>query len=90
MRTRFRVGPAGRLAMTVDYEIRSCRTGEVIGRCSGPNKIGACGQVEIGQSVACAGCNLCLLSGPSTAVPIPLSMTLCPVTLAAALGVELS
>jgi hypothetical protein len=64
-------------------------TDGVVSSCSGPCADGACPRVAIGEMVPCAGYGLALAGARDTR-PYAVSprMTLCPLTVAAALAVQ--
>ena len=65
------------------------RTGDIAWRCPGPDEQGACGLVAVGAEVPCIG--LALAEGDASGEPyiVPRHMTLCPMTLARSLGVQM-
>ena len=77
--------------MTSEHLLRILEggTGRETDRCTGPAADGSCPRVAIGDILPCAGCVLApAVIGPE-ALPYEVSRraTLCPVTLAAAMGV---
>lgn len=63
-------------------------TGKVT-RCPGPDERGACRRVAIGQQVPCIGRALVIVGLSDDPYVVPPQMTLCPLTLAAGLGVTM-
>jgi hypothetical protein len=64
-------------------------TGEVAWECPGPDERGACGRVAIGDEMPCIGKELTLAGEDDEPYVVPPCMTLCPVTLAFAIGVHM-
>lgn len=64
-------------------------TGEVVWHCPGPNKIGACRRIAIGEEVPCVGRVLVLVGTPDEPYVVPRHMSLCPLLLAESLGVTM-
>lgn len=75
---------AGRKLHIVAYD---AHTGEVVWHCAGPDARGACRRtgVHIGDEVPCIGRLLTIVGSDGEPYEVPVQMTLCPVTLAAAL-----
>jgi hypothetical protein len=65
------------------------RTAEVAWRCPGPDARGACPRVAIGALIPCVGRALTVASADEEAYVVPPGMTLCPLTLAQAMGVHM-
>lgn len=63
--------------------------GEAGWQCPGPDERGACERVAIGEEVPCIGRALTVVGTTDDLYVVPAHKTLCPVTLALALGVTM-
>jgi hypothetical protein len=71
---------------TLDIIAYDPKTGSVAWHCPGPDARGACPRVAIGEEMPCIGKTLVVLGATEDPYVVAPHMTLCPVTLALALG----
>jgi hypothetical protein len=64
-------------------------TGEVAWHCPGPDARGACRRVAIGAEMPCIGKALTIVGSDDDAYVVAPHMTLCPLTLALAMGTSM-
>ena len=64
-------------------------SGRIAWHCPGPDARGACGRVPIGAEMPCIGKELTVVGAGGDPYVVPRQMTLCPVTLALAVGTRL-